>query len=161
MHIRLEKFTASDFQHYFSLVHNEEVMKMITERAIPKEEATKDFEKLLHNNALQSNFGSFKIIEAATNQFVGLAKLSLIHPQDTEAELGYMLLPSFWGKGIASHVTKMLMAIAQQQPQIKTLTAIIDPQNLPSRKILLKNGFISKELKEMDGLPGEILVCKL
>jgi len=157
INIKFEKFTESDFTHYFELVNNEKVMEMITERAIEINEAKSDFDKLIENNKLDHNFGNFKILNNETDEFIGLAKLKIKDKDDQEAELGYMILPEFWGKGIASKVGKKLIETVKRQKKINSLFAIIDPKNLPSRKILINNGFISKEFKDFDGLPGEIL----
>lgn len=157
INIKIEKFTAIDFSHYFKLVNDENVMAMITERAIEKPEAEKNFEKIIENNSLDKNFGSFKIIDTETNEFVGLAKLEIKSTIDTEAELGYMILPKYWGRGIAGKVGKLLIESAKEQKNLIKLFAIIDPKNTPSRKILTNNGFISIEFKDFDGLPGEVL----
>ncbi|MFD2033604.1 GNAT family N-acetyltransferase [Belliella marina] len=161
INIKLEKFTKSDFAHYFELVNNEKVMEMITERALEKEEAIKDFEKLIQNNELKENFGNFKIINNKNKEFIGLAKLEIKTKLDKEAELGYIIIPKYWGKGIAGNVGKTLIESAKKQSGIERLFAIIDPKNIPSRKILINNGFESKEFKDFDGLPGEILELKL
>lgn len=157
MKIILRKFTKFDFDYYFQLVNNEKVMEMITERAIGLEEAQKDFKKMLENNELESNFGNFKILNEDTNEFLGLAKLEITETDRAEAELGYMILPEHWGKGIASTVGEKLIESARNQQSIKRIFAIIDPENAPSRKILINNGFHSKEFRDFDGLPGEIL----
>ena len=44
-----------------------------------------------------------------------------------------------------------------KQTDIKVLKAIIDPNNIPSRKILINIGFTYEKVCEIDGLPGEIL----
>jgi [ribosomal protein S5]-alanine N-acetyltransferase len=49
------------------------------------------------------------------------------------------------------------VARAERQPTLESLFAIIDPANIPSRKILINNGFVSREFKDFDGLPGEVL----
>jgi len=154
---KIEKFSANDFQNYFELVNDEKVMQMITERPLELEEAIKDFEKLLENNKLDENFGSFKIINSETNAFLGFAKLEIASKGNSEAEIGYMILPHYWGKGIAGKIGKYLIEKARTQKSITSLFAIIDPKNLASRKILTNNGFISREFRDFDGLPGEIL----
>ncbi|MGQ3678936.1 GNAT family N-acetyltransferase [Tenacibaculum discolor] len=161
MKIILTKFTESDFSNYFKLVNNEKVMEMITERAIELEEAKKDFEKLIENNRLTPSFGNFKILNEDTNEFLGLAKLKITEANTTKAELGYMLLPEYWGKGIASTVGRRLIETGKKQNSLKRIFAIIDPKNIPSRKVLTNNGFYSKEFKDFDGLPGEILELNL
>ncbi|HLT88156.1 MAG TPA: GNAT family N-acetyltransferase [Sphingobacterium sp.] len=154
---RLEKLTPTDFPVYFSLIGDEDVMAMITERAIPLEEAKSDYEKRMLENEFHNNFGHFKIIEEESDNFIGVGKLEIEAPNSDKAELGYMLLPKYWGKGIASEVACQLIEVARKHNFIKRLFAIIDPKNTPSRKILLKNGFVSKEFTDFDGLPGEVL----
>jgi ribosomal-protein-alanine N-acetyltransferase len=161
MKITLEKFTEADFPNYFKLVNNEKVMEMITERAIELKEAKNDFKKLIENNKLAPSFGNFKIINEDTSEFLGLAKLEITKISNTEAELGYMILPEHWGKGIASTVGKKLIETGKKQNSLKRIFAIIDPKNIPSRKVLTNNGFYSKEFKDFDGLPGEILELNL
>ncbi|ATZ67686.1 GNAT family N-acetyltransferase [Acinetobacter haemolyticus] len=160
MEIKLEKFNIQDFDYYFQLVSNTEVMAMITERAIPRDEAEYDFQQLITNNQLYERFGNFKILDADTNEFIGLAKLEIKEIDADELELGYMLLPSYWGKGIARKVSQHLLEEAKSQNLINKIFAIIDPKNIASRKILTSQGFIHKEFKDYDGLSGEILELK-
>ena len=68
-----------------------------------------------------------------------------------------MILPEHWGKRYGSRIAKELINIAKQT-DINVLKAIIDPNNIPSRKILLHVGFTSEKVCEIDGLPGEILI---
>ncbi len=161
MEIKLEKFSENDFSAYFELVSNEKVMEMITERATEVDEAKSDFKKIIENNRLDSNFGNYKILNSSTNEFIGLAKLEIKNNETEEAELGYMLLPEYWGRGIASYVSEFLIVTAKKQKNIKKIFAVIDPKNFASRKILTNNGFVSKEFRDFDGLPGEILELKI
>jgi len=157
MTLQLKKFGPQDFNDYFRLVSDRRVMAMITERALPEEEARTDFNNLLENNAIHPALGQFKILNSLSGQFLGLAKLEIASAGEETAELGYMILPEFWGRGIAGQVAKRLIDTAERQPDIESLFAIIDPANLPSRKILINNQFISREFKDFDGLPGEVL----
>lgn len=156
MDIALEKFGRQDFDDYFRLVSNPEVMAMITERAIPADEARRDYEKLLAENALHPELGHFRVLDER-GTFIGLGKLAVETAEADQAELGYILAPEYWGKGIASRIATLLVARAERQPTLRSLFAIIDPANIPSRKILINNGFVSKEFMDFDGLPGEVL----
>lgn len=156
MDITLEKFGPQDFADYFQLVSNPEVMAMITERAIPVDEAQRDYDKMLTDNALHPSLGHFRVLDEH-GTFIGLGKLAVETAEADHAELGYILSPEYWGKGIASRIAGLMVARAEQQPTLRSLFAIIDPANIPSRKILINNGFVSKEFKDFDGLPGEVL----
>ncbi|WP_312094645.1 GNAT family N-acetyltransferase [Niallia sp.] len=150
------KFTANDFTLYYQLVSNKQVMAQITERAIPVEEAKINYANLLKRNEKYKVFGSYAFIHPETEVFIGLGHLTLDEQKNDEAELGYMLLPEHWGKGYGSEIAGILMALAEQT-NVKVIKAIIDPDNIPSKKILINQGFISEWIGEMDGLPGEIL----
>ena len=159
--IYLEKFTSEDFDKYYELVRDERVMAMITERALPLSEAKEKFNLILKNNELKESFGNFKIIEASTNNFIGYGMLRIKEKDSTEAELGYMLLPDFWGKGIGSEVARLLVEKAKGEKQLNKISAMIDPKNNASRKILINNGFISIGLREAYGLPSESFNLKI
>ena len=84
----------------------------------------------------------------------------LIQKQSNEAEIGYMILPKYWGRGYGTGVANQLIEIASLLG-LEKIQAIIDPENVASRKILSNQGFISEIVCEIDGLPGEILSKKL
>ncbi|WP_026909331.1 GNAT family N-acetyltransferase [Paucisalibacillus globulus] len=155
MELTLLKFQENDFDYYFRLVSNEKVMAQITERSIPYDEAQSNYIKLLKRNKKYDRYGSYKIMDCE-NHFIGLGHLTLHEDNMDEAEIGYMILPEYWGMGYGTEIAKRLINIANQS-NVKILKAIIDPENIPSRKILINQGFISEKICEIDGLPGEIL----
>ncbi|EEL87368.1 N-acetyltransferase [Bacillus cereus] len=154
--LHFKKFEATDFNLYFQLVSNERVMAQITERAILLEEAQNDYEKLLRRNEKHKLVGSYKVYDSATNEFIGLGHVTVHEDHVKEAEIGYMILPEHWGKRYGSYIARELIEIAKQT-DVNVLKAIIDPNNIPSRKILINVGFTSDVVCEIDGLPGEIL----
>jgi len=157
--IHLEKFGSDDFDDYLKLYSHPDVMAMITERALSVEEAMQKYQKVLARNQKFKQFGTFKVY-AGLKKFIGLGSLILNEEVPSEAEIGYMLLPEYWGKGYGGQIASKLINAANHAGLHK-LTAIIDPNNTASKKILLKNGFCTVKICEMDGLPGEILEKQL
>ncbi|TCJ82149.1 UNVERIFIED_ORG: acetyltransferase (GNAT) family protein [Bacillus cereus] len=92
------KFEETDFNLYFQLVSNEQVMEQITERTIPLNEAQNDFTRLLKRNENHQLFGSYKVYDSITNEYVGLGHVTVNEENVREAEIGYMILPEHWGK---------------------------------------------------------------
>ena len=152
----LEKIESKDLPLHYRLVSDVRVMKMITGKGMNMAEAEEKFARILSANLLHPVLGYFKITNHRTGQFIGVAKIELKEQNAEAAELGYLLLPEFWGAGIAGKIAKKLIELAREENKLYKLYAIIDPQNLPSRKILVKNGFLSKEVKVFDGLQGEL-----
>src|SRR5690606_6455719 len=106
-----------------------------------------DYQALLISNDRHPELGQFKLTDERLGNFIGLAKLEPAADEPASAELGYMILPVYWGQGSASQVAQRLISKAELQPDLRRLFAIIDPANLPSRKILLNNGFTTREFK--------------
>lgn len=150
--LNLLKFQEVDFSDYFSLVSNEKVMAQITEYAIPFEEAQSNFQKLLKRNEKYEHSGSYKVYDSSINEFIGLGHLTLDEENDEVAEIGYMIKPEYWGKGYGSEIAKVLIEKAIKS-ELKKLKAIIDPDNIASRKILIKQGFVSERICEIGSLP--------
>ena len=154
--IDIRKFSEKDFQKYFQLVSNEKIMSMITGRALQREETEERYKRLLDGNRIHEAFGSFMVFEKKSGCFLGYGKMVLDTENKTEAETGYMLFPEYWGRGYATEITKLLVEKAEKAGILDRVTAIIDPENTASRNVLLKNGFVSEKICDIDGLPGEI-----
>ena len=75
-------------------------MAQITERTIPLDEAQNDYEKLLRRNEKHKLFGSYKVYDSATNEFIGLGHVTVNEDNFKEAEIGYMIIARALGKKI-------------------------------------------------------------
>lgn len=155
--VLFQKLVSEDFEEYYRLVSDEQVMAQITERAIPRTEAMENYQKLLARNE-QTSFGSYKVLDNESKAVVGSAHLT---PREAgEAELGYMFLPEYWHQGYGKAVMKKLLELAAVS-DFSLLYGIIDPENYASKRLLEANGFKTDFLGVMDGLPTEILKKKL
>lgn len=90
------KYTQPDFDDYYALVSNMEVMKQITERAVPEQEARTQFESMLEFNE-RSTCGHYRVY---SEDGAGVAYAKLIPDQEdpTKAEIGYMILLNIGAK---------------------------------------------------------------
>lgn len=106
--LRLEKMkmVSKDFTLHYLLVSNEKVMKMVSGKTMNLDEARDKFNKILQANRLHPFLGYFKITKNITEKFIGVAKIELKEKTSHGAELGYLILPEFWGKGISGKVAK-------------------------------------------------------
>ena len=84
------------------------------------------------------NQGNYTV-ETINGHFIGCAGLHITTDSQT-AEIGYFLLPSFQGQGMGKRVVKILIEKAQSKSLVALFaTAAVD--NIPSIKVLEKNGF--------------------
>ncbi len=149
--------SQDDFKYFLDLVSNEKVMVMNYGRVFTLEEAKKVYKGILEKNEIHEDLGQFKVFEVNTNAFIGLGGL-IISNDFTDAEVEYLLLPEYWGMGYGSEIVRELLNKAEGVKSIQQVTGIIDPSNIASRKILIKNGFSSRKVFEIDdGSLAEVL----
>lgn len=84
--------------------------------------------------------GLLALIDKESGAFVGQAGLLV---QDVngvaELEIGYHLLPQFWGKGFASEASVFFRHLGFRIYPVKSIISIIDVRNENSKKVALKN----------------------
>ena len=56
-------------------------------------------------------------------------------------EIGYGILPEFWGRGYATEAVDAVVRWALDQPGIKSVEAETDAENIASQRVLEKIGF--------------------
>ncbi|KAH8822117.1 GNAT domain-containing protein [Flagelloscypha sp. PMI_526] len=77
---------------------------------------------------------------------IGVLGCHLVIPEKKAALLSYRFLPVYWGKGYASEALKAFLPVFWDlHPEVEKIEAIVDRENVPSQKILVKNGFRSIE----------------
>lgn len=139
--------TKDEFKYFAQLAFNEEVMKMNMGRVFTQEEAEEYFHNILEYNDNYKNAGTYKVFSEKDTTFIGIASL-WIRKDGTEIE--YMVLPEYWGHGYATEIVKILVEIAKQTPTIKKVYGLITPANIPSKKVLTKNGFAFEQTFDVE-----------
>lgn len=139
-HFILQKTEADQFGDYLSLVQNPRIMALISGRALDTAEAETQYAAIQARNLLHPACGYFYLRDR-NGQLMGLCKLQINRPNESEAEIGYLLHPDYWGRGLASAVCTELLARAHELRFIHRLRALTDPANHASAHILRKHGF--------------------
>lgn len=82
----------------------------------------------------------------------------MIKPEHYRAEIGYMLLPEYHRKGIASEAVKEVVKYGFDVMKLHSIEAVLDPENHGSAKVLEKNGFVKEaHFKENGFFEGRFL----
>ena len=77
--------------------------------------------------------------------FVGWAGLGRT-PADRSAELGWFLLPAYWGRGYATEATGLLLRYGVDALGSERMVATCDPENIGSKRVLEKAGMTCEGL---------------
>lgn len=159
MTIHLALFDEQDYSLFAQVLQNPQVMKNITGHAIDDDNIQKAWEnRLMPINAKNEVAGYYKIL--LDGDYAGYGKLSfddVIFDRPC-IEIGYFLLPEFWGRGIGYQVGLRLINLAHHYGY--PIIATVSQENHISKKLLGKLNFCFDKMIELDGKMGEVWVLK-
>lgn len=151
----VRKFNAADYDNYFSLQGNPDVMRYIRPPRTREESDTFLRDKILA--ADPSDFkGFWAVEEKLSGAFTGCFVIIPIPDDPEKTQMGYSFLPEYWGKGYASEVAIRGMDYFYNETPLTELYGVTETPNIASQKVLLKAGF-QPHTKKMEG-EKELLV---
>jgi ribosomal-protein-alanine N-acetyltransferase len=141
----LRQVNTKDVNAILSLRSNDEVMKYIPRPYLKNKEEALELIEMFDNkieNALGINWGIAFLDQP--EKILGIIGHYRIKPEHHRAEVGYMLFPDHKGKGIVSEALKKVVEYGFKEMKLHSIEAILDPGNIGSEKVLLKNGFVKE-----------------
>ncbi|MNP09896.1 Ribosomal-protein-serine acetyltransferase [compost metagenome] len=85
------------------------------------------------------------VIEDCNEKIVGRANLKSIDPATGSAEVGYRIDRDACGQGLATQAVRHLIEQAQRRWQLMQLIAYVFKENVGSRKVLERCGFVPEQ----------------
>lgn len=141
----LRRCTAADIPALFRLRSDPAVMQYVARpRCQTEEDAARVFQMM--EDKIDNNTGiNWAIARPADPAvFIGLIGLFRLDTEHHRGELGYMLLPEYWGQGFVSELIPVVMRYGFEGLQLHSIEAAIEPENHASRRVLEKNGFVQE-----------------
>jgi len=153
--LKYRYFTKKDFPLFYSVFSNEQVMRYAwIDKFNNEEDIIPFFEDFLNNGDMpnKNNAYAFAVFSLADNAFIGFADI-VLHSQNSFGgcgEIGYFLLPEYWGKGYATELANTLIEVGFTKLKLHKLCARCDSNNLKSEGIMKKTGMIKEgELRKV------------
>lgn len=90
----------------------------------------------------RTGYGVMAVIEKEKNQTIGYCGLFSYDDIDSQSEIevGYRLARDFWGKGYATEAVQKILKYAHSDLGAARVVAMVDPQNIASKKVAEKTG---------------------
>ena len=145
----LRQATPNDAESLMKIRGNEQAMRYIPRpRAKTIEDALANVE-LLTNGINEGKSINWAICNAANpKEIYGMIGYVNFYPEQSKAEIGYMLHPDYWGKGYVPEAILAIEKFGFEQINLQSIEAKIDPRNDNSRKILQRNNYQFDRLEE-------------
>ncbi len=129
----------ADFEDYFRLENNPEVMRYISGRPRSREEARLRFAKQRLEYTRDPGFGVWAVLQKNTQQLIGTACLNFIEGTFIR-QIGYKFTPEKQGKGFATEVATSLLYYGFECGRLQDISAVCAPENRASEKVMQKAG---------------------
>jgi len=148
----LRELTLDDFPFIIKLVNSAGWLKYIGDKNVHTPEQAKQY---LLNGPLKSyhdnGFGLSLIVRKVDQEPVGMCGL-LKRNFLEQPDIGFALLPEYYGEGYAYEITNATLQYAFKTLNLKTILAVVMPENEKSKRVLEKIGL--KYIKPVH-FPGE------
>jgi len=108
------------------------------------EEDTKEFIQDALDEATQTPRERYVFAIIHQETLIGAVEMMIKDFTNKVGEIGYIVNPDYWGKGIATQSAKLLITFGFQTLKVHRIYATCDPRNIGSSKVLEKIG-MSKE----------------
>lgn len=93
------------------------------------------------NSYQQWGYGLNGLLLKESESLIGMCGL-VVRPELDHPDLGYALLPQYWGQGLALEAAKAVLRSAENEHNLEKVLAVTMPDNLSSNNLLKKAGFI-------------------
>lgn len=141
--------TASDIEELVPVLHNEEVFAFIG--GMP---SRNDFTLGLHRaiagppkNSVNEHWINYAVRLVESGALIGRVEATV---HDNLAEVAFLYSPSVWGRGFAAEGLLWLHSHLRGYEGVSTLWATTHPENVRSRALLVKAGYVQSATQ---GLP--------
>ena len=100
------------------------------------------------NSYLQRGFGRYAVRSKEDLNPIGICGFLM---ENYGVDFGYRFSQSAWGQGIAKEAANSVIRYGADQLKLKTIVAIVLPDNIASEKILISSGFTFVGMDEERG----------
>lgn len=140
----LRQITAEDVKEIFELRSDKEAMKYIPRPLCVTHEDALALINMMQEK-IETNEGmNWAITLKNNNKLIGYIGHYSIQWENFRSEIGYMISPEYYGKGIATEAIKLLIDYGFNDMKMHSLEGVIDPANIASARVLEKNGFVKE-----------------
>ena len=146
----------TDDHSLFKLDSNPLVHKYLGNNPVKDIEEIRKVIKSIRQQYMDNGIGRWAVIEKETGEFMGWSGLKFIKEYENNHinfyDVGYRLLPEFWGSGYATESAQAALEYGFIQLDLPEIIGMVHEENMASRKVLVKCGFEFIEQFKWEGI---------
>lgn len=143
---------AGDEDRFFTLNSDEQVMEFFPFRR-SRDEARETMNVLM-NRIAETGYGFFALQTRDDDRAIGFIGLSVpdLHPhvEKGSVEIGWRLLPQYWGKGYATEAAEALLHLGFEERGLSEIVSFAVPANTRSTAVMERIGMRPDPARDFD-----------
>lgn len=138
--IYTREYTIQDLPEYFDLKSCSQVWKYST--FYPSQNLIIAEKLLIEHikNCCEIGFGFQPLFKKSDHQFLGEAGILSYNRANNRCDIGYNLLPQYWGYGYATEICREIISYAFTELGMERVEALVMEENIASFRVLGKSG---------------------
>ncbi|MEH7086952.1 GNAT family protein [Neobacillus drentensis] len=162
--IYLREFQVGDWQEVHKYASQERVCRYQPWGPNSLKESQSFVKQVLVDSAIEPR--TRYALAIINKELIGAGELNIRDIHNKKGEIGYIINPDYWGKGIATDVATLLIGFGFHQLKLHRIYATCDPRNIGSIRVLekagmTKEGRIRGDLLMKDGWRDSLLFSVL
>jgi [ribosomal protein S5]-alanine N-acetyltransferase len=153
----IRAYQESDLHEAFKLMQDKDLFEYLPMEVMSFEDYKKLFSWLIRCYDVSSENKWFKysfvITDKKNGKHLGWCGVGSLDYDHSDTEIFYLIGKPFWGNGYATEAVSGLMNYCFEQMNLTRLSALVKPDNIPSKKVIEKLGFSYQ--RTMSGLSEE------
>ncbi|BAZ67940.1 MAG: GNAT family N-acetyltransferase [Pelatocladus maniniholoensis HA4357-MV3] len=144
----LRHFTLNDVDE-LAAIYADPIVTKFYPRPYTHEQTQQQVERIM-NMYKERGWSLWATIYKADHQLIGRCGLMLqLVDEQQEVEIGYLLAKEYWGQGLATEAAIACRNYGFQELGLNRLISLIDPRNIASQKVAIKNGMKHEKNAQM------------
>lgn len=140
-HFRLRRITHDDADAVIAIFGNADVLRYSNSPPIVTHEAAIEFIDWLDGHFNNRGMVRWGITFKGQDRVIGTCGFHFWDRENYHIDIGYDLLPEYWGKGYMTEIVRMLVRWCFENLNVHRVQADCTAGNIGSERVLEKNGF--------------------
>ena len=136
----LRRIAAADLEDVYDYAHDPRTSEYLLWSPHETRFFTRNYLQYLGKAYAKGDFHDFAVVLKESGKMIGTAGYTTIDEKHRRAEIGYVLHPDFWGKGIAAEAAEALLAFGFREMRLHRIEAHYMVENTRSRRVMEKCG---------------------
>jgi ribosomal-protein-alanine N-acetyltransferase len=137
----LQTWSAGDLHPAYEIFRDAEVMLNIGDGRPFDLERTAEFLRWVEEYENTNGYCRWKVVNKSDGKILGSCGFALLE-ESKEVDLGYLLRRDAWGNGFATEAVRACMRYGFRNLKFREIIAMTGLENITSRRVLEKAGFI-------------------